>query len=361
MTFRSGEEANTRGHVVEIPPVGFQPQLRLGRKEVGTVFDLLGVKENDLTYSLGWALVNAPSLMTQIMAACLGHEHRPPVTVYLQRPSAESGGFTDIEIQSDAAHVIMEAKRGWALPDLDQLKKYRKRLNGAVGDLIIVISEASPGYASTRIPADLTGAAVRYLPWEQIIRMAEKPGAAATHAERRLLRELARYLRGAVHMQDLSSNRTYCVSVAPTTPSGWPASFRDYVDQHRYFHPAHGKSGWPAEPPNYLAFRWDGAVRRIHHVEDYTIGLLWEHFPQIPDHGTDSVGEHMIYTLGPVIGPAEPLRNGAHYRSGRLWVALDLLLTSPTLKDALAADKARQARQAERYGGVSTSPIPSRT
>ena len=99
----------------------------------------------------------------------------------------------------------------------------------------------------------------------------------------------------------------------------------------------------------YLAFRWHGAVRRIHHVEDYTIGLLWEHFPQIPDHGTDSAGEHVICTLGPVIGPAEPLKNGAQYQSGPLWVALDLLLTSPTLKDSPAADKARQARQAERY------------
>jgi len=198
--------------------------LWLGRKEVGTVFDLLGVKENDLTYSLGWAFVNAPSLLTQITAADLGRERQPPVTVYLQRPSAESGGFTDIEIQSETAHVIIEAKRGWALPDLDQLKRYRKRLDGAVGDLIIVISEASPGYASTRIPADLSGVAVRYLPWEQIIRMAGKPGRATTHAERRLLRELARYLRGAVHMQDLSSNRTYCVSVAPITPPGWPAS-----------------------------------------------------------------------------------------------------------------------------------------
>ena len=335
--------------MIDIPLVGPQPQLRLGRKEVGTVFDLLGVKENDLTYSLGWALVNAPSLMSGITAAGLGREHRPPVTVYLQRPSAESGGFTDIEIQSDTAHIIIEAKRGWALPDLGQLKKYRERLNGTADDLIIVISEASPRYASTRIPADLAGVAVRYLPWEHIIGMAEKPRAATTHAERRLLRELARYLRGAVHMQDLFSNRTYCVSIAPTTPPGWSASFRDYVDQHRYFHPAHGVSGWPAEPPNYLAFRWDGAVRRIHHVEDYTMGLLWEHFPQIPDHGADSACEHVIYTLGPVIGPAKPLPNGAQYRSGRLWVALDLLLTSPTLKDALAADKARQARQAERY------------
>lgn len=36
----------------------------------------------------------------------------------------------------------------------------------------------------------------------------------------------------------------------------------------------------------------------IHHVEDYEIGRLQEHFPQIPAHGAES-GDHMIYTLGP--------------------------------------------------------------
>jgi hypothetical protein len=32
-------------------------------------------------------------------------------------------------------------------------------------------------------------------------------------------------------MQDLSSNRTYCVFIASTTPPGSPASFRDFVDR----------------------------------------------------------------------------------------------------------------------------------
>jgi hypothetical protein len=234
--------------VIDTFDVGTEARLRLGHREVRTIFDLLGVKENDLTYSLGWALVNAPSLMSGITAAVLGRECGPSATVYLQRPSAESGGFTDIEIQSDGAHIIIEAKRGWALPKRCQLEQYHERLKGADGDLIVVLFEATPRYAATRLSAELTRVAVRYLPWDQIIGMAEKPGATTTHAERRLLRELARYLRGAVHMQDLSSNRTYCVSIAPTTPPGWSASFRDFVDQHRYFHP-YGVSGWPAEPP----------------------------------------------------------------------------------------------------------------
>ena len=39
----------------------------------------------------------------------------------------------------------------------------------------------------------------------------------------------------------------------------------------------------------------------------------------------------------------------ARYSYGKFWVALDLLLVSPTLKDALPADKTRQAGRPERY------------
>lgn len=39
----------------------------------------------------------------------------------------------------------------------------------------------------------------------------------------------------------------------------------------------------------------------------------------------------------------KPLPNGANYRAARLWAALDLLLTSPSLKAAIDATKPRQA------------------
>ena len=37
---------------------------------------------------------------------------------------AADGGFTDIELRSSDAHVIVEAKRGWGLPSLGQLRRY---------------------------------------------------------------------------------------------------------------------------------------------------------------------------------------------------------------------------------------------
>src|SRR5438067_2534358 len=117
-------------------------ELRLGSRIVSTVHDLLGVMENDLTYSLGWALASSPHL----------------------------------------------------------------------------IEQASQAATATR-----------------------------NLSERRLLREFARYLKGAVRMQDLFSNWTYCVSVSAKTPAGWPMSFRDVVDEGSYFHP-YGISGWPKTP-----------------------------------------------------------------------------------------------------------------
>ena len=42
-------------------------ELVLGRKPVYTVFDLLGRKENDLTYSLGWAFANVSVFLDAVL------------------------------------------------------------------------------------------------------------------------------------------------------------------------------------------------------------------------------------------------------------------------------------------------------
>jgi hypothetical protein len=52
-----------------------------GRK-LDTVFDLLGSKENDITYSVGWALAQSPAFCARLMAAatnkiCLTPKSRP--------------------------------------------------------------------------------------------------------------------------------------------------------------------------------------------------------------------------------------------------------------------------------------------
>jgi hypothetical protein len=43
----------------------------------------------------------------------------------------EHGGFTDVEIVcKDVCHVIIEAKRGWTVPEQWQLETYAQRVAG---------------------------------------------------------------------------------------------------------------------------------------------------------------------------------------------------------------------------------------
>jgi hypothetical protein len=307
---------------------------------VHTVFELLGHTENDLTYSLGWALANSPALL-EAVSASIGVDTGPAESISLQE-AAESGGFTDIEIRFDHAHLIFEAKRGWILPTVDQLTKYRQRLRGAPGEELVVISEANRDFAARRLPPKVDGVPVLYVSWAEIITTIRAAAQTArSHSERRMLVELRRYLRGAVRMQDPFSTWTYCVAVANTTPPGWKDSFRDYVDRGVYFHPF-GISGWPKVAPAFLAFRWANAVQRIHHVDDYrVVEDLCQEFPEIPQ-SDDAMRPHVVYSLGPLIGPPSPLPSGTTYRAARLWVALDLLLTASTLKQALDSTKQRR-------------------
>jgi hypothetical protein len=323
--------------------------LTVGQRSVDTVFDLLGRTENDLTYSLGWALSRSEALTASVLHALRLSDAGPAISVSLQE-AAHSGGFTDIEIRYENLHLIVEAKKGWALPASGQIERYSPRLVGAKAGRIVVISEATRDFATRRLPALAGGVPILYLSWAEVITTVDAAHRQARrHNERRLLAELRDYLRGAVTMQDPFSTWTYCVSVNDTTPYGWSRSFRDFVDAGIYFHP-YGVSGWPKRTvPNFLAFRWAGAVQRIHHVDGYRViddlSAALDGVASTPD----SARPHAIYTLGPAIPLATPLPNGASYRAVRLWVAVDLLLTSKTLKDA--HDRTQQRR---RRGGENT-------
>jgi hypothetical protein len=53
---------------------------------------------------------------------------------------------------------------------------------------------------------------------------------------------------------------------------------------------------------------------------------------------------HYVLTLGPPIRPDHEVRNGPSIkRNARRWIDIDLLLTSPTIADALTATRARRS------------------
>ena len=96
-------------------------------------------------------------------------------------------------------------------------------------------------------------------------------------------------------------------------------------------------------PPNYLGFRWDGQLQSIHHVDDYKVvdNMIGE-FPNASDIELD--WGYFLYTLGPPMLPARPVFNGPGVvMANRIWAALDLLLTSTTITEAMQKTKARHA------------------
>ncbi len=50
---------------------------------------------------------------------------------------------------------------------------------------------------------------------------------------------------------------------------------------------------------------------------------------------------HWVFNLGPVMKPMHEVRTGDLFRAQRVWVALDLLLTSETVAEARDGTKLR--------------------
>jgi hypothetical protein len=70
----------------------------------------LGDREDDITYSLGWALGQSDDLVAALMAECFDEAHGAPTAIRLQ-DSVLDAGRTDIEVETELAHVVLEAKR----------------------------------------------------------------------------------------------------------------------------------------------------------------------------------------------------------------------------------------------------------
>jgi len=157
--------------------------------------------------------------------------------------------------------------------------------------------------------ADLVLAYPRYvLGWGDVVELTERPARAGPLAERRLLRELANYLRGVADMRDTDSNRVFVVALGNRMEADWPMNNIQIVEDYdRYFFPASGKN-WPKVPPNYVAFRYWGRLQSIRHVDGYLI----RHRHEPPPPGVPSVewDPHFVLSLGPAIRPDHEVPTG---------------------------------------------------
>lgn len=320
------------------------PQLYLHNKRIESIFELLGRDENDITYSVGWALHSSPAFLRRFLKETIHYEgDLTEVTIRLQ-DYRKTQGITDIEIRMPGEfYVVVEAKKGWSLPGVRQLKKYARRFcnDGYRTRRILVLSECSAKYAEDHLECrNVRGIPVQAISLKAVAQVARQALSKGNHREKRLLREMLSYLGRVTTMQDIKSNWVYVVSLEGI-------GIENVERRKQYFHPV-GVRGWPKEPPNYIAFRYDGKLQSIHHVDGYEVKTGFDD----PIRGIRSKDRtpQFLYKLGPAIVPSTEVRTGRIFRSGRVRCMLDTLLTCKTISEARDLSEKRR-KMAERLGG----------
>lgn len=319
-------------------------------RAVNSIFQLLGYKENDISHSIAWVLGHSQEMLRIFLKETCGitNINMDDVEISIQTYD-KLAGITDIEIQDGKNfYIIVEAKRGWSLPGQEQLQKYANRetfkKSAAVNKRIITLSECSRSYADHYLAVkDINGIPIIHVAWKDIYDYAEAAHQSSSNAEKRLLNELKIYLRGLTTMQNQTSNEVYVVSLSIGAPQGSTISWIDIVKTNgKYFHPM-GVSGWPKEPPNYIAFRYYGKVQSVHHIDSYAIlNNMHEEISELPDENWDI--PHFVYRLGPAIIPPKEVKTGNVYPNGRVWCHLDILLTAASVSEARDLTKKRMER-----------------
>lgn len=333
------------------------PSLFLHNNQVETFFELLGSNENDMTKSLGWTLANSTRLLAEFANRLnLVNGFSESIQIKLQHRGNQHG-VTDIEILDfeNHHHIIIEAKRGFSVPSTEQLELYAQRLNQNIGNdannLMVVLAESDQEelWLDLHIPEIVGGIPVVGISWQQFQILANLGLNNATHAERRLLTQLIEYLRKVITMQNQYSNQVYVVSLAydefAIDENGNAINFVDVVENYgQYFHPV--GNHYPNQPPNYIAFRYDGMLQSIHHVESYLVVEDFAgHFPLQDAYPVEQ--PYYLYTLGPslicnMIPTNDP--NGEYpniFGPGRHWCFIDLLLTCGSVAEAVAMSQIR--------------------
>lgn len=316
-----------------------QSSLYIHDAEVHSIFDIVGEKENDLSYSLGYVLSKSQRLLRALITKIYKPLNFKNAVIKLQE-SGIHDGFTDFEITLDNKYLfIIEAKKGWILPATQQLKKYLPRFRGfkKTQKAFVVLSDCTKEYFRSEFNDSLYNVPIKSLAWADVISLIDEVYAGSSTKEKWLLHSLKEYLRGIIVMESQESNWVYVVCLANGAPSWSKILWKDVVyKRHFYFYPQ-GK-GWPV-PSNYIAFRFDGKLQTIHHVRKYEV--VQDIHSYIPEIRKGKLQDHYLIWLEEGFEPRKELPTGNIWSNGRVNCMLDTLFTSKTIKEAISISKKR--------------------
>ena len=308
------------------------------------VFRLGGADENSATFSLGWVLEQSPTYRNLVIEATFGELLDGGDAAISLQHHHEDGGYTDLEIQMGRQfHAILEAKRWWEVPSQGQFQRYVPRLMAAATDQkrLVSVSAADRDYAGRRLPAELNGIPIVHLSWGELARLCKLAQPHASRFEEKLwLRQWALHLQEFVSVERQKDNKVFVVSLSsqPMIP-GQAHTWIDVVEKDKcYFHPI--GDGWPVQPPNYVGFRYYGRLQSVHHIDSFEIV---EDLATRNPSWINTEPDHFVYHLGPPMRPLQQIKTGNIDRNGRVWCAIDTLLSGAfaTISDARDETKHR--------------------
>lgn len=306
----------------------------------------MGEDENSGSFALGWVLEKSLAYRKLVVHAIFGKAiDVKNMVVSLQRHRRD-GGYTDVEIQDGHRfHAVLEAKRWWEVPGVKQLQLYHPRLvaGGAARQRLVSVSAADVGYASRRLPANINGVGVVHLSWGSLRRLAMTAQSHASGFEEKLwLRHFIWHLQEYASMERQSDNTVLVVALGKQPMvKGRTHTWIDVVEKDRcYFHPV--GNNWPVQPPNYIGFRYDGKLQAVHHIDSFEVV---EDLSKYNPKWLKTDFDHFVYKLGPAMRPSREVRTGKIYMNGRVWCAIDTLLSGAfsTISDARDETKRRLA------------------
>ncbi|MCH5146742.1 MAG: hypothetical protein J1F61_01900 [Clostridiales bacterium] len=326
--------------------------LKIYGKEIKTVFDLLGQKENDITFSFSWILSKCPEFAFKFISTI---DNKLDIfEYYVEAQVVETQqGVTDMEIKGNTKtgelfHIIIEAKRNYSIPDASQIEKYVTRKSFLADKRYIVTMSNMSKFVASK--ADYINSLKENN--IQIIHIAYKEIYDSIdvlnykkYSDKNLLTEFKNYLREIINMKDEFSNRAYCVVLSKDIASWDTTGKTTYIDvvekYNLYYHPV--GNHYPTEPVNYICFRYYGKVMGIYHVDEYTI--IDNPKNVIEGFVDKTVKPHFLYKLGKKITPSHTVSTKGVHPQARRYACIDLILTEETLKDACDKTKLREKSQ----------------
>lgn len=308
-----------------------------------SVFRLNGMDENSASFAVGWVLEQSLRFREIVVKEVFGEALEVDDAVIALQRHGKDGGYTDIEIQAGLRfHAVFEAKRWWDVPGVDQLTRYKPRLvdGGALLQRLISVSAADSAYAQRRLPPDIGGIRVAHMSWGLLQQLARRAHAQASGFEEKLwLRQLIQHLQDFVSMERQTDNKVFVVSLGhKPMVEGQTHTWIDVVEKDGcYFHPV--GNNWPVQPPNYIGFRYHGKLQSVHHIDSFevvenlaTYNPLW----------LETNSDHFVYRLGPPMRPPSEVRTGKIFRNGRVWCAIDTLLSGAFATISAARDETQR-------------------